>query len=56
MKINLSWKKPLFYLLLPVFFIMVFLGFPPPVAPPLKTKEEQEQAVPAQEQDERQEL
>jgi hypothetical protein len=28
MKINLSWKKPLFYLLLPVFFIMVFLGFP----------------------------
>jgi hypothetical protein len=52
MKINLSWKKPLFYLLLPVFFIMVFLGFPPPIAPPLKTKEEQEQAVPAQEQEE----
>jgi hypothetical protein len=52
MKINLNLKKPLFYLLLPVFFIMVFLGFPTPVAPPSKTKEEQEQAVPAQEQEE----
>jgi hypothetical protein len=50
MKINLNWKKPLFYLLLPVFFIMVFLGFPTPVAPPPKTKDKQEQAMPAQEE------
>ena len=56
MKIDLNWKKPLFYLLLPVFFIMVFLGFPPPVAPPLKAKEEQEQATPAQVQNEGNEL
>jgi hypothetical protein len=53
MKINLSWKKPLFYLLLPVFFIMVFLGFPPPVAPPLKTKEQQEQVTPLHEESKR---
>jgi hypothetical protein len=35
MKINLKLKKPLFYLLLPAFFIMAFLGFPPVVEPPL---------------------
>jgi hypothetical protein len=56
MKIDLNWKKPLFYLLLPVFFIMVFLGFPTPVAPPPKTKEKQEQATPAQEESKRAEL
>jgi hypothetical protein len=49
MKINLNWKKPLFYLLLPVFFIMVFLGFPPPVAPQTKTKVKQDKAFAAQE-------
>ena len=37
MKQKLNWKRPLFYLLLPVFFIMVFLGFPIPVAPPPAT-------------------
>jgi hypothetical protein len=33
---------PLFYLLLPVFFVMVFLGFPLPVTPPPATKPAQE--------------
>lgn len=42
MKQKLNWKRPLFYLLLPVFFIMVFLGFPIPVAPPPATKPGQE--------------
>lgn len=42
MKRKLNWKRPLFYLLLPVFFIMVFLGFPIPVAPPPATKPGQE--------------
>ncbi len=42
MKHKLNWKRPLFYLLLPVFFIMVFLGFPIPVAPPPATKAGQE--------------
>jgi hypothetical protein len=45
-KLNLNWKQPLFYLLLPVFLIMVFLGFPLPVAPPPATKAKQEQSVP----------
>lgn len=34
MKQKLNWRRPLFYLLLPIFFVMVFLGFPLPVAPP----------------------
>ncbi|HAV36568.1 MAG TPA: hypothetical protein DCX52_09475 [Massilia sp.] len=42
MKQKLNWKRPLFYLLLPVFFIMVFLGFPIPVAPPPATRPGQE--------------
>jgi hypothetical protein len=42
MKQKLNWRRPLFYLLLPIFFIMVFLGFPLPVAPPPSTKPAQE--------------
>jgi hypothetical protein len=42
MKQKLNWRRPLFYLLLPIFFIMVFLGFPLPVAPPPSTKPGQE--------------
>ncbi|NML61487.1 hypothetical protein HHL21_10435 [Massilia sp. RP-1-19] len=43
MKHKLNWKRPLFYLLLPIFFVMVFLGFPLPVAPPPALKPAQEQ-------------
>jgi hypothetical protein len=32
--------------LLPIFFIMIFLGFPLPIAPPPETKVKQEQSVP----------
>jgi len=42
MKQKLNWRRPLFYLLLPIFFIMVFLGFPLPVAPPPAIKPGQE--------------
>ena len=42
MKQKLNWRMPLFYLLLPIFLIMVFLGFPLPVAPPPSTKPGQE--------------
>ncbi len=42
MKQKLNWRRPLFYLLLPIFFIMVFLGFPLPVAPPPSTNPSQE--------------
>lgn len=43
MKQKLNWKRPLFYLLLPIFFVMVFLGFPLPIAPPPALKPAQEQ-------------
>lgn len=41
---NLNWKKPLFYLLTPVLIFLVFVGFPPPFAPPRATKPAQEQS------------
>ena len=53
MKLTLSWKRPLFYLLLPVFFVMVFLGFPIPVPPPPKTKSAQEESAPVRPEAER---
>lgn len=43
LKQKLNWKRPLFYVLLPIFFVMAFLGFPLPVAPPPATKPAQEQ-------------
>jgi hypothetical protein len=51
MNIRLSLKKPLFYPLLPIFFILAFVGFPPPFAPPPKIKPSQEQSVPAEKQE-----
>jgi hypothetical protein len=45
MKQKLNWKRPFFYLLLPIFFVMIFLGFPLPVAPPPATKPAQEQST-----------
>jgi hypothetical protein len=46
---NLHWKRPLLYLLLPLFVFLAFVGFPPPFAPNLATKARQEQSVPADE-------
>lgn len=46
LKSKLNWKRPLFYLLLPIFLVMIFLGFPMPVAPPPSMKAKQEQSVP----------
>ncbi|MGZ8288313.1 MAG: hypothetical protein ACXW2U_09905 [Telluria sp.] len=46
LKNKLNWKTPLFYMLLPIFLVMVFLGFPLPVAPPPATKARQEESVP----------
>jgi len=42
---KLNWKRPLFFPLLPIFFVMVFLGFPIPVAPPPAARPVQEQTV-----------
>jgi hypothetical protein len=41
---RLHWRRPLFYLLLPVLLVMVFLGFPLPAAPPPAIKPAQEQS------------
>ena len=41
---NLNWKKPLFYFLLPILVFLCFVGFPPPFAPPRATKPAQEQS------------
>ena len=46
---NINWKKPLFYLLLPILLVLAFVGFPPPFAPPQRIKPAQEQSVPAEE-------
>ncbi|MBC7502192.1 MAG: hypothetical protein H7315_17105 [Herminiimonas sp.] len=45
-KKKLTWRRPLFYVLLPIFFVMAFLGFPIPVAPPYETKARQEESAP----------
>lgn len=45
LKEKLNWKRPLFYAFLPVFFVMAFLGFPLPVAPPPATKPAVEHAT-----------
>jgi hypothetical protein len=53
-KLNwLNWRRPLFYLLLPVFVVMVFLGFPIPVPPPHATKSRQEESAPARDEQKR---
>ncbi|WP_198414756.1 hypothetical protein [Piscinibacter terrae] len=44
---NLHWKRPLVYCLLPILVFLAFVGFPPPFAPPRMTKPAQEQSVPA---------
>ena len=46
---NLNWKRPLLYLLLPMLLVLAFVGFPPPFAPPLRIKPSQEQSVPTEE-------
>lgn len=47
MKIDLHWRKPLFYLLLPILVFLAFVGFPPPFAPLRPPRAEQEQSEPA---------
>jgi hypothetical protein len=41
---NLNWKRPLLYCLLPILVFLAFVGFPPPFAPPRATKPAQEQS------------
>ncbi|MCU0949985.1 MAG: hypothetical protein MUC68_02720 [Burkholderiaceae bacterium] len=51
MRIDLHWKKPLLYLLLPIILFMCFVGFPPPFPPPRPTRPAQAQSAPAREDD-----
>jgi hypothetical protein len=51
MRIDLNWKRPLFYVLLPILFVMAFVGFPPPIPPARPTKPSQEQSVPRAERE-----
>lgn len=44
---NLNWKRPLVYCLIPILIFLAFVGFPPPFAPPQATRPGQEQSVPA---------
>ncbi|MFM2119416.1 MAG: hypothetical protein RL722_884 [Pseudomonadota bacterium] len=48
---NISWKKPLFYLVLPLLVFLCFVGFPPPFAPPQATRPSQEQAETVKDED-----
>jgi hypothetical protein len=56
MRIDLNWKKPLFYALLPILVFLAFVGFPPPFAPIRLTKPSQEQSEPAPEQSKKSQL
>jgi hypothetical protein len=48
MRIDLNWKRPLFYCVLPILIFLAFVGFPPPFAPLASTKAAQEQSVQAE--------
>jgi len=50
---NLNWRKPLFFCLLPVLVFLAFVGFPPPFAPPRAMRAAQEQAQRKDEEDDR---
>ena len=41
---NLHWKRPLPYVLLPILVFLAFVGFPPPFAPPRAMRPGQEQS------------
>lgn len=49
MKLHLNWRKPLFYCLLPIWLVLVLIGFPLPIAPPRPSKAAQVQSTPADE-------
>ena len=49
MRLDLNWKRPLFYVVLPFLVILAFVGFPIPVPPARPTNRDQEQSTPAEE-------
>jgi hypothetical protein len=53
MRLNIHWKRPLFYAVLPLLLFLAFVGFPPPFAPPRSTRAAQEQSVPGNQKSDR---
>jgi len=51
MRIDPNWRRPLFYLALPIILYICFMGFPPPFPPHRKIRAAQEQSVPDVEHD-----
>ncbi|MBB5204969.1 hypothetical protein HNQ51_002288 [Inhella inkyongensis] len=51
MNLKLSLRRPLFYLLIPVLLVLCFVGFPPPFAPPPRTRPAQEQSEPVRKEE-----
>jgi hypothetical protein len=47
LKNKLNWRRPVFYLILPVLLVMIFLGFPLPIAPPAGRRNPQTVSAPA---------
>ena len=47
---NLHWRRPLVYCLMPVLLFLAFVGFPPPLSPLRAIKPAQEQSVPSDQQ------
>jgi hypothetical protein len=51
MALTLNWRRPLFWIALPILVMICFIGFPPPFAPPRNIRPAQEQSEPADEVD-----
>jgi hypothetical protein len=51
MNVTLNWRRPLFWVVLPILVLICFVGFPPPFAPPRSIRAAQEQSEPADEID-----
>jgi hypothetical protein len=43
--IVLNWKRPLFWIVIPILLFICFCGFPPPFPPLRETRPAQEQSV-----------
>lgn len=44
MNVTLNWRRPLFWVVLPILVLICFVGFPPPFAPPRSIRAAQEQS------------
>jgi len=47
----LNWKRPLFWIVIPILLFICFCGFPPPFPPLRETRPAQEQSVRADDEE-----